>query len=262
MVYRKAPSKKKTFSRSKKSRSRTTRKKVIRTVAVKDNTIMKYNPGRAPIARVTKSITLFQPYVNGTAGTTGLQFIGTTTSIVNAAASMTFDLSGTFGNHSAIIVGGGAFSGIAAQVLDWNFLVRMYSYYRVKKITCRFTAQDTGSLTTAPPIIYVRYGNVYPAVTPTQGSIAEQRNWCRKTFTVEHPDFAYSFYPKIMVLADNVGLLSTETRLPKSMPWTNCTTPMELYGLQIIAQYPASASGTVTYLNMDVEYHMEFKMAN
>lgn len=263
MFYKNKNSRPATISKKKKvfSRKSRSRKSVSRVLAIKDTTIIKYNPGRAPILRTLKCLPLFLPYTNGVVGVNGLQFVCGATN-VTASSSMIFDPSGTYGTASAQITASGPFTGAPAPVIDWPSFQRLYSHYRVTKITCRFTAQDIGSLVTAPPIIYVRYANVYPTINPTVNGIADQRNWVRKTFTPEHPDFTYSFYPKVMVLTDNIGLLATEPRVPKSMPWTNLTTPSDLYGLQVIFQYPGSTSGTSTFVNMDIEYHMQFKTAN
>ena len=240
---------------------RVARKSKVRSSVSKDTTIVKYNPGRTPVVRVMKNLPVFLPYTAGGVGTNGLQFVCTAAPIL-ASSSLTFDPSGLFGTASQQVFLSGPFSGIPAQIPDWTSLVRLYTHYKVTKIVCTFTAQDTGSLTTAAPIAYVRYNNSYPAQNPTILQVSEQRNWIRKTFTVEHPNFKYSFYPKVQVLVDNSAALATDSRQAKSMGWTNISTPIELYGLQVIFQYPGSAVAGTTYVNMDIEYHMMFKQQN
>lgn len=244
-----------------KKRTYKNKKTFKKTSGVKDTTIMRYNPGKAPSCRVIKQPAIFYPYTLGSPGSNALQFSAGATAIT-AFGSLQFDPSGAFGTYSGNVNSSGTFIGVPAPILDWGSLIRLYSHYKVHKIVCRFTAQDTGTLISSPPIIYVRYANVYPSVVPNISTVSEQRGWVRKTFTPEHPNFTYSFYPKVMALVDNIGVLATEARCPKSMPWTNCTTPVDLYGFQFIFQFPANTSTTDTFVNMDVEYHMSFKTAN
>ena len=114
---------------------------------------------------------------------------------------------------------------------------------------------------TDSPTIYLRYNNEYLAPgtgTVTPLTMSEERGWVRKVFTAEHPDFTYSFYPKIMQLVDNAGVFSTESRVSKSMPWTNINTPVELYGMKVYTYWAGNPNNTY-YMNCDVLYHLEFK---
>jgi len=254
----------KKYTKKRPMTKKTSYKKKSRTakiIAPKDTTVVKYNPGKDKVVKFIKSPAIFYPYTLGTSGSNALQFSGGA-SAITAFGSVQFDPAGSFGTYSGTVSVNGTFVGAPAPVVDWGSLIRLYSHYKVTKIVCKFTAQDTGSLISAPPIIYMRYANVYPSVTPNISTVSEQRGWVRKTFTPEHPNFTYAFYPKVMMLADNIGVLATEARQPKNMPWTNCSTPVDLYGFQFIYQFPANTTTTDTFVNMDVEYHLCFKTAN
>jgi len=163
--------------------------------------------------------------------------------------NLTFDPAGTVGNFG--------YSGPSA-IPEWTAYSGLYQFYRVKKIKLIFSAEDSGSggLLNSPPVIHIRYNNDYIPITPTRSVMAGLSKVIKKTFTPEHPFFTYSIYPKVQQLVDNYGsALSAESRVPKSMPWTNTATPVQLYGVSIYQ----SGTATGQWLNIDCEYDLEFK---
>ena len=235
------------------------RKRYVKKSFPVDSTVQRLNGGRDRPICVSKSL----PFnVNGTvstSGTTGFVYNFTSSSF-SVGTLTTFDPTGNFGNNSGNITSG-APTLIAAQITDWTSFAALYSQYKVKKIHLKFTAYDSTSgstLGSQPPTMFIRYNNEYAAPSPTTAIIADERNWMRKTFTPEHPDFSYSFYPKVMCLDDNRGLISTDSRVPKSMRWTSTATPVELWGVKAwIAAIGTSSAGT--YIAMDVTYDICFR---
>jgi len=227
-----------------------------------DHTVQKLNPGRDKCLYVRKTSTIIPSYgaPNGTSG--GFQFsLGT--SGFSYSAILSFDPAGVFGNINGTISSAASLL-TTSQLPEWVNYKGLYGYYKVKKIHLRFTALDiNSSLGTTSPVLMLRYNNEYAttlsSLNPTPTSISEEKNWIRKTFTPEHPDFTYSFYPKVMNLTDNAGVLGTDTRVPKSMPWTNVSTPVELYGIKMYLNWPGAPTGTNCLINCDITYDMCFK---
>lgn len=222
------------------------------------------NPGRDPIIRMSKSMPLNVPYVIGGA-TKGANFQLTTTAF-NWGQIMVFDPSGTRGNIAGTVTSSSTLLG-AAGIAEWAALALLYTQYRVKKVHLKFSCHsNAGNLDTEPPTMFIRYVKEWTATpgTPAQVNaavLAEQRNVVKKTFTSQHPDFQYSFYPKVAMLSDSDGTstISTDSRVFKSMPFTNCSTPVDLWGLQIYMYWPGNPTHTAI-IQMDVSYDLEFRV--
>jgi len=183
-------------------------------------------------------------------------FFGSTGSTQTLTTYLTFDPAGTFGNNSINVAGGVSTSG-PANIQQWTQYANLYDQYKVNKITLHFTAIDIADLNTGSPIMYIRYQDTYGAIAPTMTDISQQKNWVRKTFTSEHPDFTFSFVPKVQDIVDNNALISANARTPKRMVFTNTSTPVMLYGVQLVVVLPASALGYS--VNCSTEYHIGFK---
>lgn len=242
-------------------RSRMSRRSRAPMARVVDTTVQKINPGREKIVRVKKSLYPNAPYFTQTTyGTNGFQikYDGTAFAV---AQVINFDPSGTFGNNSGIITATSTLTG-AAGIPEWSSFKALYSYYRVKRIVIKMFANSTSpnGLLDIPPIVYLKYNNEYNAANPTQQSISEEKNFIRKIFTPEHPEFTYSFYPKVVTLYDNVGVFATEARQVKSMGWTDVNTPSQLLGLKLYTYFPADTTTPPTNtLSFDISYELEFK---
>lgn len=259
---KKTPFRKKVSTKKKTTRSkpRTTRKRFAARPV--DNTVQKLNPGRERLIFVKKSYPYIPAYFGAVGGINGMQIEAAATGFA-FGKNIIFDPTGTFGNCSGVI-STSAGSLTTAAIPEWAAYSALYSMYKVTKIHLRLTCADDGAygLQSTPPTLYLRYLNEYlPPVTGqnTTTSMSEERNWVRKQFTAEHPDFTYSFYPKVMQLMDNTGSFSTETRTPKAMHWTNVNTPVELYGLKMYFQWPSIANAATTYINIDITYDIVFK---
>lgn len=256
-IRKSTKSKKKNVKSYKKMARPSTRKKITR-----DPTITKLNAGKERIVRVRKMTKINLPSVVGTAGTNGMSIQLTSTGYT-AKGVLVFDPSGSQGNNSGnisnLFTSGASLS--PCNIPDWSGFQTLYSEYRVKKITCKFNWSSSGNpLSYAMPELYVRYANDYNEADPDAFTVSEQRNWVRKVFTMEHPSFTYSFYPKVMYLADNPGVLATEARVAKAMPWTDMSNPCALYGLKFFIHWPGAVNSTYTnVINMDISYDIEFK---
>jgi hypothetical protein len=103
----------------------------------------------------------------------------------------------------------------------------------------------------------MRYNDEYTPGAPNPVSISEEKNWVRKTFTQEKNTFTYSFYPKVWALYDNLGTLATDSRVTKSMPWTNMNSPVEIAGMKFY--FNAPASNVAAYCYCEIQYDISFK---
>lgn len=238
-------------------------RRVAKSLNYLDTTIAVMNPGRDPIIRMTKSMPLNVPYQIGGA-TKGVNFQMGTTALTWGQV-MVFDPSGTRGNICGTVTANSTLLG-AGGIAEWAALALLYTQYKVKKVHLKFNCHsNAGNLDTEPPTMYIRYVKEWTNQpgTPgqvTPGILAEQRNIVKKTFTSQHPDFQYSFYPKVAMLSDSDGTstISQDSRVFKSMPFTNVSTPVDLWGLQIFVYWPGNASHTAI-IQMDVTYDLEFR---
>lgn len=254
------PSSKKT-TRRKSYRKRASRKP--KSSNYLDTTISVINPGRDKIVRISKTLPLNIPYQLGGA-TKGMNIQFGTTSLTWGQV-LVFDVAGVLGNNAGTVTAAGSLLG-AAALSEWSAYSLLYTQYRVKKIHLKFNCSTAISqnLDNTPITMYIRYQKEWISNpgTPNQvtpGLFAEQRNVVKKTFTSQHPDFTYSFYPKVARLNDAGGTgAATDSRVLKSMPFTSCNSPVDLWGVQIYVFYPGSAT-TSALLQMDVQYDLEFK---
>jgi hypothetical protein len=233
----------------------------LRVPRAPDSTVQKLNPGRDRIARMVKS-TVFNVNNSGSvyASGNGFGFNLGAAAITWGQRSMIFDPSGTFGNNGGPITASSTVL-LGQAIKDWSALASLYSHYKVTKITLKFQASSTINLDTQSPTMCVRYNNEFLApgvgsATPT--TMAEERGWIKKVFTAEHPNFSYSFYPKVMQLVDNIGTTG-ETRISRAMPFTNIATPVELYGCKVFLNWPGATGSSQVYINCDICYHLQFK---
>lgn len=230
-------------------------KRASKPAVVSDPTVMRINPGPNKAVYVTKALREISPFSAGTVGTTGM-FFGSIATTQTSTTNLLFDPAGVFGNNSINVAAGVAASGPAA-IQQWLQYAGLYDKYKVFKITLRFTALDTDNLDVGSPIIYIRKSDTYGSIAPTMTDISQQKNWIRKTFTAEQPDFTFSFVPRVQNLEDNNSVISSNGRVPTWMSWTNTSTPISLYGVQLIVVLPGS---TVGYsVNCSTTYHLGFK---
>lgn len=228
-----------------------------------DTTISVINPGKDKVIRINKQLPLNVPYQLGGA-TKGVNFQLGTTSLTWGQV-LVFDPAGTVGNFAGTVTAAGSLLGTTA-LAEWSAYSLLYQQYRVKKIHLKFNCSSAiaQNLDNSPVTMYIRYQKEWISNpgTPNQitpGILAEQRNVVKKTFTSQHPDFMYSFYPKVARLADAGGTgITTDSRVLKSMDFTSCTTPVDLWGAEIFVFWPGSASAAAL-LQMDVQYDIEFK---
>ena len=227
-----------------------------------DTTISVINPGKDKIVKITKSLPLNVTYQSGGA-TKGMNIQMATTSLTWGQV-LVFDPAGVLGNFTGTVTAAGSLLGSSA-LSEWSAYSLLYTQYKVKKIILKFQAySDKGNLDNEPVTMYIRYQkewitNPGTANQVTPGILAEQRNVVKKTFTSQHPDFQYSFYPKVARLDDAGGTgASTDSRVLKSMPFTNVNSPVDLWGVEIYTYWPGSATNAAN-IQMDVEYVMEFK---
>lgn len=269
MVYmrRKSPAKaKKPVYRRRSTRKSSVRRprRMAKSANYNDTTISVINPGKDRIVRINKQLPLNVPYQLGGA-TKGVNFQLGTTSLTWGQV-LVFDPAGTVGNFAGTVTAAGSLLGTTA-LAEWSAYSLLYQQYRVKKIHLKFNCSSAiaQNLDNSPVTLYIRYMKEWISNpgTPNQitpGILAEQRNVVKKTFTSQHPDFVYSFYPKVARLADAGGTTTTTTdsRVLKSMDFTSCTTPVDLWGAEIFVFWPGSASAAAL-LQMDVQYDIEFK---
>lgn len=229
-----------------------------RPLRLADTTVTKLNPGKDRMITVKKSYPINSQGYASAIGFTSPQIVLGTTGFTYGG-NLIFDPSGTFGQCTGKIDSASPTLG-ALPIPEWVSYKALYGLYKVKRMTIKFRADDNGSqgLLSQPPVLYMRYLNEFNQATPTYTSISEEKNWVRKTFTPEHPEFSYSFYPKVMQLVDNAGTLATDTRVPKSMGWTSVNTPVELYGIKFWLSWPGSAD-TTTLISLDISYDIQFK---
>lgn len=228
-----------------------------------DTTITVINPGKDKVAKIIKTLPLNVPYQLGGA-TKGMNVQMGTTSLTWGQV-LVFDPAGVLGNFCGTVTAAGSLLGSSA-LAEWSAYSLIYTQYRVKKIHLKFNCgSGVGqNLDNSPVTMYIRYQkewitNPGTANQVTPGILAEQRNVVKKTFTSQHPDFVYSFYPKVARLDDAGGTgASIDSRVLKSMPFTSCTSPVDLWGVEIYVQWPGSATATAL-LQMDVQYDLEFK---
>lgn len=220
-----------------------------------DPTVLRINPGPQKAVYVVKALREISPYAPGTVGTTGM-FFGSTASLQTSTTTLLFDPAGVFGNNSINVAAGVSNSGPAA-IQQWLQYAGLYDKYRVSKITLRFTAIDVDNLDVGSPILYIRKNDTYGTIAPTMTDISQQKNWIRKTFTAEQPDFTFSFTPRVQILEDNNSVIASNGRVPAYMSWTNTSTPISLYGVQLIVVLPASTTGYS--VNCSTTYHLGFK---
>lgn len=260
---------KKLFRRKRptKSKSRYSRKTMRRpkgNMNTGDTTISVINPGKDKIIRVQKSLPLNQPYVLG--GTTrGANFNFSTTAITWGQV-LTFDPAGVQGFFTGTV--NSTISTLSSSAIaEWVAYKVLYTEYRVRKITLKFNASSTlgNSLDDVPVSLYIRYqkewiANPGAAGGVNLGTLAEMRNVVRKTFTADHPDFQYSFYPKVARLSDAAGTgVGNDGRVLKSMQFTSVNVPVDLWGVQLYINWPGSAVGSTALIQMDVSYDIEFR---
>lgn len=225
-------------------------KRMRRAAVCKDPTVTKSVVRRAQVVKVVKGYPIIGPNTAVVAGTNGLQCPPGT----NANAVTTVDPSGSWGTFSGLT---NSASMVPAKIPQWDAYKGLYQKYKVTKVTLKWTAYDgTSTLDDASPHLAVRYNDDYTATLPTWTDVATERNWIRKTFTAEHPTFQYSFYPKVMAMADNVNVLATDSRIPKKMPWTDVDTPVELFGFKYLIN---NNQGNSTRVNCDIFYTILFK---
>ena len=237
-------------------------RRMFRPITIADTTVTKLNPGKPRIISVIKSLKINADAVESSAATNGFTIKSTGTA-ATYQVNMVFDPAGCFGNNSGPIntsVGTGSL--VAAAIPEWSSYAALYSKYKVKKVHLHFKCVSTASLTLAvtSPTLYIRYLNEYNPSSVSLITISEERNWVRKVFTPEQPDFKYSFYPKCMALNDNVNILSTDSRIPVSMKFTSTSTPVELYGASIYVAIPTNSLQWV--IQCDVTYDMMFQEQN
>lgn len=246
------------------TRKRTYRRRAPISSNKGDTTISVVNPGKDKIIKVIKSLPLNQPYVNGGV-TKGVNFQFAATA-VQWGQVMVFDPAGAQGNNAGTVALTSSTLSPAA-ITEWVAYKILYTEYRVKKIHLKFLASSLlgQTLDEVPITMYIRYqkewiANPGTASQVTLGTLAEMRNVVRKTFTSDHPDFEYSFYPKIARLSDAGGTgLSADTRALKSMPFCSVNTPVDLWGVQLYVNWPGSSAGVQALLQMDVSYEIEFR---
>jgi len=227
-----------------------------------DTTITVINPGKDKVCKISKTLPLNVPYAIG--GATKGMNIQCGASAITWGQVLVFDPAGSFGNFAGTVTAAGSLLG-TTPISEWSAYSLIYTQYRVRKIHLKFNcgAGVGTNLDNNPLTMYIRYqkewiSNPGTANQVTPGLLAEQRNVVKKTFTSQHPDFVYSFYPKVARLDDAGGTgAPTDSRVLKSMPFTNCNTPVDLWGVEIFVQWPAG-SGTAL-LQMDVQYDLEFK---
>lgn len=227
-----------------------------------DTTISVINPGKDKIIKVVKCLPLNVPYQAG-GSTKGMNIQMSTTSLTWGQV-LVFDPAGVLGNFTGTVSAAGSLLGSSA-LSEWSAYSLLYTQYKVKKIHLKFNCySDKNNLDNEPPIMYIRYQKEWISNpgTPNQvtpGILAEQRNVVKKVFTSQHPDFEYSFYPKVARLDDAGGTgVSTDSRVLKAMPFTNCNSPVDLWGVEIYVYWPGSATNNAV-IQMDVQYDMEFK---
>lgn len=227
------------------------------TLRIADTTVTKLNAGKERIANVKKGYPInSQGYASAIGFTSPQIVLGA--SGFTYGGNLIFDPTGTFGQCTGKIDVASPTLG-PLPIPEWVSYKTLYGLYKVRKITIKFRADDDGAqgLLSNPPVIYMRYLNEYNQAVPTYTSISEEKNWIRKTFTPEHPEFTYSFYPKVMQYVDNAGTLATDARVPKAMGWTSVATPVELYGLKVWFSHPGTS--TTSIVSFDITYDIAFK---
>ncbi|UAU46995.1 Cap [Chicken proventriculitis-associated circular virus 1] len=265
MPYVRRPAKstrKKPMSRPYRKRTVKRRAPVRKGANYLDTTISVMNPGKDKIVRISKSLPLNVPYAIG--GATKGMNVQCGASAITWGQVLVFDPSGTQGNFCGTVTAAGSLLGTSA-LAEWSAYSLLYQQYKVKKIHLRFNcgAAVGTNLDNNPLTMYIRYqkewiSNPGTANQVTPGLFAEQRNVVKKTFTSQHPDFTYSFYPKVARLSDAGGTgASADSRILKSMDFTSVNTPVDLWGAQIFLQWPAGSGSAL--LQMDVQYDLEFK---
>jgi len=261
MVYHGVPRKfKPKQKRSVRKRTSTKRRSMPRRIAIQDDTVVKINPGKARVQKWMKNTPLNIMGVPSTAGTNGFSIQLGATSYAQSG-SMTFDPSGNFGNFSGPVSSTTGFASLSSQTLpEWTSLGNLYAQYKVNKITLKFSLASTGTAQSGngpQATLFMRYNDEYTPGAPNPTSISEEKNWIRKTFTVEKPTFNYSFYPKVFQLYDNLGIVTTDARVTRSMPWTNMNSPAEILGMKFYFNVPGASASS--YIHCDVQYDISFK---
>ena len=229
-----------------------------------DSTISVLNQGRDKPIRVVKSLPLNQPYSLGGV-TKGANFV-LTTSAVNWGQVLTFDPAGVQG-FNAGSVGTSTSLLSPAAIAEWVAYKVLYTEYKVNRITLKFNCGVTlgNQMDDNPVTIYIRNQKEWIANPGTAsgvglGTLAEMRNVVRKTFTSEHPDFEYSFVPKVARLLDAGGTGSTtDTRALKPMGYCSVNTPADLWGIQLYTNWAGSSVGNTALLQMDITYDISFR---
>ena len=253
--YKKASiTKRKSYGRRRPVRAR-------RKMVASDPTVMMMNGGKDKVMKWSKSLTLNSPGSASTLNLNGFSLSLNSVASYTQSGTMVFDPTGTFGNNSGPINASSGFLALGvANIPEWSSLKNLYAMYKVTKIHLNFNYNCQGNVLFGEPTIYIRYNNQYNAPAPTLGSMSEERHWIKKTFTAEHPNFKYSFYPKVMQLYDNAGIITTDSRVSRSMPWTNLNLPVELYGCKFFFTYQGGGSATTqNYITCDITYEISFK---
>lgn len=235
-------------------KARTVKKKAYRRKKSypRDSTVTRINPGKAKVVKVIRGYQPTPPNTNATDGVNAFQVAVSS----NSNVITTVDPSGSWGAFSG---NGTVIPRGPAKIPGWDAYKGLYQKYKVTKVTLKWSAYDgSSSLDDATPTLHVRYNDDYTASAPNWTDVATERGWIKKQFTPEHPNFTYSFYPKVMKLVDNVNILATEARAPVPMPWTDVDTPVELYGFKCLVNNSGSAT---TRVNCDITYTILFKEA-
>jgi hypothetical protein len=207
---------------------------------------------------------LNQPYALG-GNTKGVNF-NFSTAAINWGQVLTFDPSGIQGFYTGTVNSSTTLLS-SSPIAEWAAYKILYTEYRVRKIKLKFHASSTlgNSLDDVPVSLLCRYqkewiANPGAASGCSPSTMSELRNVVRKTFTADHPDFEYSFYPKVARLVDAAGTgVANDGRVLKAMPFTSVNVPVDLWGVQLYMNWPGSAVGSTALIQMDIEYDIEFR---
>lgn len=237
--------------------------KRTRPVRIVDPTVVKVNPGKSRVQRWVKTTPINTQGVPSFPGTNGFSIFCSGLSY-QVAGVMTFDPTGNYGNVSGSITSPATtFSTLSPQTLpEWTSFSNLYAQYKVNKIHLKFTYSDNGAnaqASASAATLWMRYNDEYQPGNPTAVSISEEKNWIKKIFTAEHPNFTYSFYPKCLTFYDNQGAISTDGRGSRSMGWCNMNAPAEIFGMKFFCQTQAVGTVDAGYIHCDIQYDLSFK---
>ena len=210
-----------------------------------------------------------EPFVSAVGGgvllatvANGPQFLSTTVSPLFWSTFTRFDPSGYLQTLSgpqpgSVVPDTANGIGLFNKVQDWDSMSAMYQYYKVTKVTVKFSAHNFGFVDAGSSELIIRHCT--DPRYPTSLSMSQTAGFIKKTFTTDSPTFTKTFIPMEMVLVDTASAVNVETRQPRKMRWSPCNNPTELWGMQMWLVIPPTQTATHHAINCDITYTIKFK---